>query len=62
MNQVLNKKSKTIHVLNVDGKAVLDNAAIFAESMNDFFTGGGGFSAKFRVGGCRPQFENVTVG
>ena len=25
-------------------------------------TGGGGFSAKFRVGGCRPQFENVTVG
>ena len=23
---------------------------------------GGGFSAKFRVGGCRPQFENVTVG
>ena len=22
----------------------------------------GGFSAKFRVGGCRPQFENVTVG
>ena len=25
-------------------------------------TGGGGFSAKFRLGGCRPQFQNVTVG
>ena len=24
--------------------------------------GGGGFSAKFRLGGCRPQFQNVTVG
>ena len=23
---------------------------------------GGGFSAKFRLGGCRPQFQNVTVG
>ena len=25
-------------------------------------TGGGGFSAKFWLGGCRPQFQNVTVG
>ena len=23
---------------------------------------GGGFSAKFRVGVCRPQFQNGTVG
>ena len=23
--------------------------------------GGGGFSAKFRVGVCRPQFQNGTV-
>ena len=38
INQVLNKKSKTTHVssLNVDGKTILDNAAI-AESMHDFF-------------------------
>ena len=39
MNQVVNKKSKTTpHVssLNVDGKTILDNAAI-AESVNDFF-------------------------
>ena len=25
-------------------------------------TSTGGFSTKFRVGGCRPQFQNVTVG
>ena len=38
INQVLNKKSKTTHVssLNVEGRTILDNAAI-AESMNDFF-------------------------
>ena len=38
INQVLNKKSKTTHASspNVDGKTILDNAAI-AESMNDFF-------------------------
>ena len=37
INQALNKKSKTTHVLslNVDGKTILDNATI-AESMNDF--------------------------
>ena len=27
-----------------------------------FLNGGGGFSAKFQVGVCHPQFQNGTVG
>ena len=41
----------------------LSNGSTYSTSaLGTFNDGGGGFSAKFRAGVCRPQFQNGTVG
>ena len=43
----------------VQGTKTIDNYA--TDGGEELFTHGG-FSAKFRVGVCRPQFQNGTIG